>query len=76
VDFGEQILFNPVYNIRLGCRYLAGLVETYGIEAGLAGYNGGERCAEIWQRKGTLPRETVFYVPSILKIYRNSSGGD
>lgn len=70
----EDILFNPIYNVRLGCRYLAMLVSEYGLEAGLAGYNGGDRQARHWRRGGRadslLHPETAYYVPAILKIYR------
>ncbi len=70
----EEILFNPLYNVRLGCRYLDMLVTDYGLEAGLAGYNGGDRQAKRWLRGGRtdslLPRETAYYVPAVLKIYR------
>lgn len=70
----EDILFNPICNVRLGCRYLAMLVSEYGLEAGLAGYNGGDRQARRWRRGGRadslLHPETAYYVPAILKIYR------
>jgi len=70
----EEILFNPIYNVRLGCRYLATLVTDYGLEAGLAGYNGGDRQAKRWRHGGgansSLHPETAYYVPAILKIYR------
>ncbi len=69
----EELLFDPIFNIRLGCRYLAELVSAYGIDGGLVAYNGGMRRAEIWLRhgraKGILPEETENYAPSILKIY-------
>ena len=69
----EDILFDPILNIRLGCRYLSTLIEAYNIDGGLAAYNGGMRRAEIWLRngraKGILREETDKYVPSILKIY-------
>jgi soluble lytic murein transglycosylase len=70
----EEILFNPILNVRLGCRYLATLITEYGLEAGLAGYNGGDRQAKRWLRGGgsnsELHPETAYYVPAILKIYR------
>ena len=37
----EEVLFDPIYNIRLGTRYLSALIETYDLEGGLAAYNGG-----------------------------------
>lgn len=72
--FPEDILFNPIYNIRLGCRYLSTLISLYEVDGGLAAYNGGERRAAMWLRKGkddtVLWEETRGYVPAILKLYR------
>jgi len=69
----ESILFDPIYNLRLGCRYLAELISTYGVEAGLAAYNGGDRQAKLWLQGGRanqlLHAETAYYVPAILRIY-------
>jgi hypothetical protein len=69
----EQILFDPVQNIRLGCRYLSSLVEAYNVDGGLAAYNGGKKRAQQWVSKGRvdgiLHQETANYVPAILKIY-------
>ncbi len=69
----EEILFDPVKNIRLGCRYLSSLVEAYNVDGGLAAYNGGEKRAQRWVSKGRvdgiLHKETANYVPAILKIY-------
>ncbi|MFZ5518989.1 MAG: transglycosylase SLT domain-containing protein [Candidatus Zhuqueibacterota bacterium] len=69
----KEILFNPNYNIRLGCRYLSNLIEVYSIDGGLAAYNGGMKRAEKWVRSGRadgiLHEETALYVPSILKFY-------
>ncbi|MDZ7362580.1 MAG: transglycosylase SLT domain-containing protein [candidate division KSB1 bacterium] len=71
----EEILFNPIYNVRLGCRYLASLVGKYGVEPGLAAYNGGALQAKRWTNGGInhalLPRETACYVPAIMKLYKN-----
>ncbi len=73
----EDILHNPIYNIRLGCRYLSTLVNLYGVDGGLAAYNGGERRAALWLKKGkddnVLWKETRGYVPAILKLYKEYS---
>jgi len=69
----EQILQDPVLNIRLGCRYLSELVTMYKQDGGLAAYNGGPKRAEIWiasnRDQTTLVSETRNYVPAILKLY-------
>ena len=70
----EDILIDPIINIRLGCRFLSLLIAAYNIDGGLAAYNGGMWRAELWLRngkvKGILHKETDEYVPSILKIYK------
>ena len=69
----EEILFNPIYNIRMGSRYLSALIETYDLEGGLAAYNGGSTRAERWlahnKAEGILWAETTQYIPFVLKIY-------
>jgi soluble lytic murein transglycosylase len=69
----EEILSNPIYNIRIGARYLSSLIEMYDVDGGLAAYNGGERRAALWlgsgKSSGILARETQEYVPAIRKLY-------
>lgn len=69
----RDVLFNPIYNIRLGCRYLSTLISLYKVDGGLAAYNGGERRAALWLEKNkdnrVLWEETRGYVPAILKLY-------
>jgi len=69
----EEILFDPVLNIRLGSRYLSALVGVYNVDGGLAAYNGGQARAARWVRngraEGILHEETAYYVPAIMKIY-------
>jgi len=69
----EQVLQDPILNIRLGCRYLSQLVTMYQQDGGLAAYNGGPKRAEIWlasnRDQNTLVAETRNYVPAILKLY-------
>jgi soluble lytic murein transglycosylase len=72
-DSPEASLYDPILNIRLGCRYLSGLVQAYSVDGGLAAYNGGEWRAERWLKANrdyeVLALETRGYVPAILKIY-------
>lgn len=69
----EEVLYNPIQNIRLGCRYLSTLIGMYDLEGGLAAYNGGERRAALWLASGRndqiLWEETRGYVPAVLKLY-------
>jgi soluble lytic murein transglycosylase len=69
----EDVLFNPIYNIRIGSRYLSSLIDFFDdTEAALAAYNGGERRASLWMKKdkanGILWDETQNYYPSVLKF--------
>ncbi|MBN1153921.1 lytic transglycosylase domain-containing protein [candidate division KSB1 bacterium] len=70
----EDVLFNPIYNIRLGCRYLSSLIHAYEVDGGLAAYNGGEKRAAMWLRSNRqddiLWEETRGYVPAVLKLYK------
>lgn len=69
----EEVLMNPVYNIRMGTRYLSTLVSYYGVDGGLAAYNGGEKQAALWlkhnKQKGILWAETENYIPAIIKLW-------
>ncbi len=73
----EEILFDHIYNIRLGCRYLSNLIHQYEIDGGLAAYNGGEKRAALWIKNRNnktdwtiLWEETRTYVPAVLKLYQ------
>lgn len=69
----QEILYNPILNIRLGCRYLSTLISLYALDGGLAAYNGGEKRAALWLASGkddrVLWEETRGYVPAVLKLY-------
>jgi len=69
----EAVLFDPIYNIRLGTRYLSKLINTYDLEGGLAAYNGGWKRAKKWlandKADGILWAETRSYIPHVLKLY-------
>ncbi len=69
----EEVLFNPIFNIRMGCRYLSMLINLYHVDGGLAAYNGGEKRAARWLASGrndeVLFEETRGYVPAVLELY-------
>jgi len=70
----DHVLFNPILNIRLGCRYLSSMIDAFEIDGGLAAYNGGQRIAAKWIREnyaaGILYTETANYVPSVKKFWK------
>lgn len=69
----REMLCNPIYNIRLGCRYLSWLLNSLNdTEGALAAYNGGMQRAAWWMRqdksRDILWNETRNYIPSVLKL--------
>lgn len=70
----EEILTDPIYNIRMGSRYLSTLISYYDLEGGLAAYNGGEKRAAFWiannKADGILWAETRDYIPAVKKLYK------
>lgn len=84
-------IYDPAYNIRLGCAYLAGLVTRFDgrLEQALAAYNAGDSRVKDWlsQRQFSEPaefaetipfRETRVYVQTVLRdaeIYRQLMTG-
>lgn len=74
----EDILFNPIYNIRIGARYLSTLIDAYDVDGGLAAYNGGEKRAALWIKNGRenhlLNTETREYIPAVMKLYNEFQG--
>lgn len=69
----DDVLYNPILNIRLGARYLSTLVGMYGLDGGLAAYNGGGRIVERWlandKADDILWTETQNYIPFVLRLY-------
>jgi hypothetical protein len=56
----------------MGCRYLSIMVGYYGIDGGLAAYNGGEwRARKYYKSKDPLDlkEETRKYIPAILSLF-------
>jgi len=69
---GPQTLFDPVANVRIGCRYLAFLRQRYrNTHAALAAYNWGPGAIDRRLRQGHgLPRE---YPTAVLARLENQS---
>ena len=72
---GTSMLYDPIMNIRLGCKYLSDLTKLYGREGALIAYNGGTVKANLWVRRNRdyscLWKETQIYVPTVLKYYKS-----
>ena len=69
---GEQTLFDPVMNVRLGVGYLRGLIDRYGsVETALAAYNWGPtRIAKCIRRGQAIPAgyaDKVLHASGIAK---------
>jgi soluble lytic murein transglycosylase len=85
-------LYNPAYNIRLGCAYLRSVLKNFGgiPEQALAAYNAGDLRVREWLNRyqfreaaefaETIPfRETISYVQTVLRdaeIYRQLITGE
>jgi soluble lytic murein transglycosylase-like protein len=74
-QYGVHDVLDPEQNIRAGTRYLRDLLDHYqhDLERVLAAYNAGP--AAVDQHAGAIPpfRETLDYVPRVLRIYHHLS---
>lgn len=78
-QYGAKSLLDPEQNVQAGTRYLRALLDRYqnNLERVLAAYNAGPSAVD--NHAGDTPpfRETLAYVPRVLRIYhelRTSSG--
>lgn len=76
IDYTDEMLYDPSYNIRLGAYYLRYLLDKFGSETlALTAYNAGEGNLKKWLESGEseIPfPETERYVKKVLfakKIY-------
>jgi soluble lytic murein transglycosylase-like protein len=74
-QYGVRNMLDPEQNIRAGTRYLRDLLDRYqnDLERVLAAYNAGPTAVD--QHAGVIPpfRETLAYVPRVLRIYHELS---
>jgi soluble lytic murein transglycosylase-like protein len=71
--YGAFNAFDPEQNIGAGARYLAALINRYGLdrlELVLAAYNAGENAVEKYGQRIPPYRETQAYVPNVIRMYR------
>jgi len=70
----QDVLLNPIYNIRIACRYLSALIELYDVDGGLAAFTDGQRRGALWLKNdkanGILSKQGSEIVPAIQKLYQ------
>lgn len=70
--YGVTNIFDPEQNVRAGARYLSDLLTRFhsNLELALAAYNAGEDAVERYGRHVPPYRETLAYVPSVMRVYQ------
>lgn len=69
--YGVKNIYDPTQNVRAGAHYLSDLLIRFdsNLELALAAYNAGEEAVERYGRHVPPFRETLAYVPSVMKVY-------
>jgi soluble lytic murein transglycosylase-like protein len=70
--YGVKDIYDPAENVRAGARYLSDLLVRFdsNLELALAAYNAGEEAVERYGRHVPPFRETLAYVPSVMRVYQ------
>jgi soluble lytic murein transglycosylase-like protein len=70
--YGVKNIYDPEQNVRAGAHYLKDLLARFdsNLELALAAYNAGEEAVERYGRHVPPFRETLAYVPSVMKVYQ------
>jgi soluble lytic murein transglycosylase-like protein len=70
--YGVTDIYDPEQNVRAGAHYLSDLITRFGsnLELALAAYNAGEEAVERYGRHIPPYRETLNYVPSVMRVYQ------
>lgn len=70
--YGVKNIYDPEQNVRAGAHYLSDLLARYdsNLELALAAYNAGEDAVERYGRRVPPFRETLAYVPSVMRVYQ------
>jgi soluble lytic murein transglycosylase-like protein len=74
--YGVKNIYDPEQNVRAGAHYLSDLLARFdsNLELALAAYNAGEEAVERYGRHVPPFRETLAYVPSVMKVYQQLMG--
>lgn len=70
--YGVKNIYDPEQNVRAGAHYLSDLLARFdsNLELALAAYNAGEEAVERYGRHVPPFRETMSYVPSVMRVYQ------
>jgi soluble lytic murein transglycosylase-like protein len=70
--YGVKNIYDPEQNVRAGAHYMSDLLARFdsNLELALAAYNAGEEAVERYGRHVPPYRETLAYVPSVMKVYQ------
>jgi soluble lytic murein transglycosylase-like protein len=70
--YGVKNIYDPEQNVRAGAHYLSDLLTRFdsNLELALAAYNAGEEAVERYGRHVPPFRETLNYVPSVMRVYQ------
>jgi soluble lytic murein transglycosylase-like protein len=70
--YGVKDIYDPEQNVRAGAHYLSDLLARFdsNLELALAAYNAGEDAVERYGRHIPPYRETLSYVPNVLRVYQ------
>jgi soluble lytic murein transglycosylase-like protein len=70
--YGVKNIYDPEQNVHAGAHYLSDLLVRFdsNLELALAAYNAGEEAVERYGRRVPPFRETLAYVPSVMKVYQ------
>jgi soluble lytic murein transglycosylase-like protein len=70
--YGVKNIYDPEQNVRAGAHYVSDLLARFdsNLELALAAYNAGEEAVERYGRRVPPYRETLAYVPSVMRVYQ------
>jgi soluble lytic murein transglycosylase-like protein len=70
--YGVKNIYDPEQNIRAGAHYSSELLTRFdsNLELALAAYNAGDQAVERYGRHVPPFRETMSYVPSVMRVYQ------
>jgi soluble lytic murein transglycosylase-like protein len=70
--YGVKNIYDPEQTVRAGAHYLSDLLARFdsNLELALAAYNAGEEAVERYGRHVPPFRETMSYVPNVMRVYQ------